>query len=432
MRRSAPVALALLLLAACGGDDGGGEAVPDATTTTAVVTPEAEDLTLIELGSVLVAELEQPIALAARAGTDDLYVAEKTGAVRRIEVTPVDADTDDDDTSNRALPTYEVASRPVIDLTGEVAGGGEQGLLGLAFSSDGRRLYVDYTRRSDGATVVEEISLGDATTADAADRRALLIVEQPAENHNGGQLVLGPDGYLYVGLGDGGGGGDPDDNGQDPDALLGSILRIDPDGGDSSAEPRPGSSDGAYAIPGGNPFQRDGQPTEVWLYGVRNPWRFTFDRATGDLWVADVGQGEWEEIDLLPATNGKDAGRGANLGWNEMEGNHAFDGGENPVGGVLPVFEYSHAEGGCSVTGGYRYRGAAIPALAGTYLFADYCLDGVRGLQVDEAGRAITGQHAWDLPSSQLQSFGEDADGELYLLLAGGEVRRIVAGGASG
>lgn len=144
--------------------------------------------------------------------------------------------------------------------------------------------------------------------------------------------------------------------------------------------------------------------------------------------MGDVGQGDWEEIDLLPASDGRDAGRGANLGWNEMEGNHPYEGGTNPPGGVLPIFEYSHGEGGCSVTGGYRYRGAAIPDLVGSYLFADYCLEGVRGLQLDATGRTVAAQHAWDLPSAQLQSFGEDADGELYVLLATGDVRRIIGG----
>ena len=173
---------------------------------------------------------------------------------------------------------------------------------------------------------------------DKSSRRELLFVEQPYSNHNGGQLVVGPDGFLYIGLGDGGDGGDPHGHGQDTSTLLGSILRIDPE---------EGSEDGpAYAIPPGNPFAdgEDGAP-ETWLYGVRNPWRFTFDTANGDLWVADVGQNEWEEINRLPAVNGFEAGRGANLGWNEMEGTHSFDGGENPAGGVLPIFEYDHDAG---------------------------------------------------------------------------------------
>ena len=413
------LAVALLATTACSGDDAPVEEPIDATTTTeaAAPDPDAVPLDSIELSTALVAELEQPIALAQRPGTEDLYVAEKTGAVRRIVVTSDDSD------DPAELPDHEVARQPVIDIGDEIADGGEQGLLGLAFSSDGRRMYLDYTR-TDGATVVEEVALGDADTASDDDRRQLLVVEQPAANHNGGQLLLGPDGYLYVGLGDGGGAGDPEDTGQDPGDLLGSILRIDPDGGDPEAEP----NEGAYAIPGGNPFERSGQPTEVWLYGARNPWRFTVDRATGDLWVADVGQGEWEEIDLLPATDGRDAGRGANLGWNAMEGSHPFEGDTNPPGGVLPIFEYSHDDGGCSVTGGYRYRGAAIPDLVGTYLFADFCLDGVTGLQLDEGGAVVTAQRTWDLPASQLQSFGEDADGELYLLLASGQVHRVVPG----
>lgn len=416
-RAAAPLLIAATLVAsvACGGDDADDDRL-DATTSTAPVIdpdPGAADLASIELSTTLVAELDQPISLAVRPGGGDLYVAEKTGAVRRILVAPADGPSDD---------RYSVQERPVVDLSGEVADGGEQGLLGIAFSSDGRQLYLDYTRAGDGATVVEAVELGDGAGADEPERRELLVVDQPAPNHNGGQLVLGPDGYLYVGLGDGGGGGDPDGHGQDIDTLLGSILRIDPQSGERAAD-----GDDAYIVPTGNPFHRDGRPSEVWLYGVRNPWRFTFDRTTGDLWVADVGQGSWEEINVLPATEGRDAGRGSNLGWNEMEGRHPYEGGENPDGAILPVLEYDHSGGGCSVTGGYRYRGAAIPALDGVYLFADYCLAGVQGIQLDASGRAVAAQRAWDLPSDRVQSFGEDDDGELYLLLAGGDVRKIVA-----
>jgi glucose/arabinose dehydrogenase len=345
----------------------------------------------------------------------DLYIAEKGGRVRLIEVTEDERSSggDDDDDDRR----YEVQDTPLLDLSDDVINQGEQGLLGMAFSTDGRKLYLDYTRQSDGATVVVEYELGDRDTIDDDTRRELLVVDQPFPNHNGGQLTMGPDGFLYVGLGDGGDRGDPFGHGQDTDTLLGSILRIDPEGASSEGP--------AYLIPPGNPFAdgRAGAP-ETWLYGVRNPWRFTFDRATGDLWVADVGQDRFEEINRLPATAGFDAGKGDNLGWDGMEGMHPYDGGESPDGAVLPIFEYSHDEG-CSITGGYVYRGDDVPGLPGTYLFADYCEPGIRGLQLD--GATVIDERTWDLPVDGIQSFGQDDSGELYLLLAGGPVLRLVA-----
>ncbi len=383
------------------GDDGGTTAPP---TTSGQPTVEGS-LDEIELATKQIAEVDRPTALAARASTPDLYVAEKGGTVRLIKVTTA---------SGTSTTRYQLQTTPVLDLSDEVMDNGEQGLLGLAFSSDGRKMFVDFTASPDGRAVVLEYALDDRTTVDLRSRRTLLEVEQPAANHNGGNLVLGPDGYLYIGLGDGGGAGDPDDNAQDPTTLLGSILRIDPEGG---------TDDDPYAIPAGNPFAGgdDGAP-EVWLFGVRNPWRFSFDSLTGDLWIGDVGQGDWEEIDRLSSTDGFDAGRGLNLGWDQLEGSHEFEG-ENPPGAVLPIHEYSHDDG-CSVTGGYVYRGKAIPALVGTYLFADYCSAGVRGLQLD--GAAVIDQRTWDLPLEGLQSFGQDRNGELFVLLESGPVLQLV------
>jgi glucose/arabinose dehydrogenase len=409
--------VALALLAACTDDE------PDAATTTTTSTPDdgstsstdvapAPNLDSISLGLEEVVEMDQPIALAARPGSPDLYIAEKGGRVWRIQVE------EEEFGDNEGELTYEVDSSPLVDISEDVINGGEQGLLGLAFSSDGRKLYLDYTRQPDGHTIVEEYTLGDGTEVDDDSRRQLLFVEQPYPNHNGGQLVVGPDGYLYVGLGDGGSGGDPHGHGQDTSTLLGSILRIDPEGG---AEDGP-----AYAIPPGNPFA-DGEAgaPEIWIYGVRNPWRFTFDSATGDLWIGDVGQNSVEEIDRLPATNGFDAGKGNNLGWNEMEGTRSFEGGENPPGAVLPIFEYGR-DAGCSVLGGYVYRGEEIPDLQGTYLYSDYCGTGVRGLQVADGNVIDTRQ--WDLDINQEYSFGQDDAGELYVLLEGGRVVKLVPG----
>ena len=409
MRRAALLTVALGL-AACSADGDGPAAtttVPaEATTTTRQPLAEGT-LDRVELAVEEVAELDEPIALAVRPGGTDLYVAEKAGRIRLIKVT-------EDPVTEKV--TRQLQTTPLLDLTDEVFDEAERGLLGLAFSSDGRKAYVNFTRRPDGATVVLEYQLGDRPTIDTDSRRELLVVEQPYPNHNGGHLAVGPDGYLYIGLGDGGAGGDPDENGQDPSTLLGSILRVDPE---------TATDDQSYGIPEGNPFVDDGDARpETWLYGVRNPWRFSFDRALGDLWVADVGQNEWEEINRLAATDGFDAGRGANLGWNEMEATHPFQGGENPEGAVLPVFEYGRDDG-CSVTGGYVYRGDAIPALDGVYLYADLCSPGIRGLQLDQ-GQVIDSR-TWDLPVQQVYSFGQDDDGELYLLSGGGQVLLLTA-----
>ncbi|MGV3759954.1 MAG: PQQ-dependent sugar dehydrogenase [Actinomycetota bacterium] len=412
--------LAAIVLAACTGergdqaDEDGDDGTEAATTTTTVATtttaPPIEptlDAAVISLEAI--AEVDRPIALAARPSSPDLYVAEKGGRVRHIEVT----------TSGQSeTPRYQLQRTPILDLSDEVVDQGEQGLLGLAFSTDGRRLYVDYTAQPDGRTLVVEHTLDERGDLERDSRRVLLEVEQPYANHNGGQLVVGRDGYLYIGLGDGGDAGDPHEQGQDPNALLGSILRIDP------LAP---TQERAYGIPAGNPFA-DGQggAPEVWLYGVRNPWRFTFDRTNGDLWVADVGQNEWEEVTWLPATDGFDAGRGANLGWNEVEGTHRFEG-DNPEGAVLPIHEYGHDDGACSITGGYVYRGTAVPALQGSYLFADFCLPGLRAFQAHQG--QVLAERAWpELGGAQIQSFGEDLDGELYVLSAEGPILKVVPG----
>lgn len=411
---------AALVLAACSGDSSRDRPAPTTTTTapaavTSTTAPLAKGtLDTIELDTVEVATLDEPIALAARSSSPDLYIAERGGTVRLVKVTMP--------SSGTGSPRYQLQTTPVLDLSDEVLAGGERGLLGLAFSSDGRKLYVDYTAEPDGRTVVAEYQLGDRTTVDPKSRRELLEVDQPERNHNGGNLVLGPDGYLYIGLGDGGGSGDPRGRAQDTSEPLGSILRIDPEGGDDDDNP-------PYGIPAGNPFANDDEAApEIWLYGVRNPWRFSFDALTGDLWVGDVGQSEWEEIDHLPAVGGFDAGRGANLGWDRMEGTHSFEG-DNPPGAVLPVFEYSHEEG-CSVTGGYVYRGDDIEPLQGTYLFADYCARGIRGLQLD--GTTIIDDRRWDLDVERVFSFGQDRDGELFVLLGSGEVRKLVLAGEEG
>ena len=292
---------------------------------------------------------------------------------------------------------------PFLDITDRVnSRGNEQGLLGLAFHpryAENGLFFVNYTDYQSHNVIARFRVAADSGTADAASETILLSIDDPFGNHNGGVLTFGPDGHLYAGLGDGGSANDPFGNGQNPDSLLGKILRLDVD----SAEP--------YVIPIDNPFGRGGGRGEIWAYGLRNPWRMSFDPATGDLYIADVGQGVWEEINHMPAN----APGGANFGWNYREGAHAFRE-DQPAGLTLidPVTEYSHSEGGCSVTGGYVYRGARYPWLDGVYLFADYCT----GLTWS-AARNTSG--AWEMTERmrvnfQTSSFGQDRAGELYLV----------------
>lgn len=339
---------------------------------------------------VQVARLEQPLAMAAPAD-GALYVAEKTGRVRVIR-------------NGRVDPS------PVLDLSGEVADGFEQGLLGLVFSADQRQLYVNYTDRAGDGHVVEMPF--ENGRADPDRRRELLFFDDPYPNHNGGHLTFGPDGLLYVGMGDGGSRGDPQGNAQRLDTLFGKMLRIDP---------RP-SGGLPYTIPPGNPFVgRAGARPEIWAYGLRNPWRYSFDRATGDLWIADVGQNQVEELSRVPATSRG----GENYGWDRLEGTSPFEG-EAPEGTTAPVYEYSHDDGSCSVTGGYAYRGARLPGLQGAFLFGDYCVGEL--YRLDPAGGQTSGQ--WQprplgLRVDQLSSFGQDQAGELYALSLDGAVYRL-------
>jgi glucose/arabinose dehydrogenase len=400
MRRTAAVLCIVAVAAGCGGDD---EGPISATTTTRPTTTTSGDASastalpvppLADVNVTLteVTEADAPMALVARTGTDTLYVAEREGRVRPL--------------------TGGSLGEPILDISDEVVTSVEQGLLDIEFSADGATLYLHYSVAPDGDTrVISYPVSGDAV--DAGGRRELLGVEQPFDNHNGGDIEIGPDGYLYVALGDGGGGGDPEENGQDTQALLGKILRIDP----------AATTGDDYGIPADNPFADGtaGAP-EVWIYGARNPWRIDFDEATGDLWVADVGQNAFEEIDLLPAADG--AGRGANLGWNEMEGAHPFEGGSNPDGAVLPVFEYDRSEGGCSVTGGVVYRGSAIPGLVGAYLFTDYCDGRLRAIRA-AGGQTVDERTFDDVSGNSLVSFGTDAAGEVYVLSLDGAIYRL-------
>jgi glucose/arabinose dehydrogenase len=336
---------------------------------------------------VPVAVFDQPVAMASAPGDPALYVVEKSGRVRALRDGVVDPE-------------------PVLDLSEQVSAGLEQGLLGLAFSPDGSRMYVDFTDTA-GDTHVSEFAFAGGVAAPAT-RRDLIFVDQPFANHNGGTLTIGPDGYLYIGLGDGGDAGDPFGNGQNLGTLLGKILRIDP-------TPSGGA---AYTIPPDNPFvDTPGARGEIWAYGLRNPWKYSFDRATGDLWIADVGQGNWEEINFRSAAS---VG-GENYGWDRLEGTHPFEG-ESPAEHVLPVYEYDHAPPRCSVTGGYVYRGSADQTLAGAYLFSDWCEGSLRALRLVD-GEAVVEDLGAVVPS--ITSFGEDASGELYALSLAGPMFRL-------
>lgn len=325
-----------------------------------------------------------------------LFIVEKGGVIRIVK-------------NGTLLPT------PFLDISSQVSTTGEQGLLGLAFDPDYAstgRLVVHYTDLAGDTRLTSFQVSTDPDVADAGSEAVILTADQPFDNHNGGQVLFGPDGFLYLGLGDGGSAGDPQGRGQSLSDLLGSILRIDV----RSTTP--------YAIPDDNPFVSvSGASPEVWSYGLRNPWRFSFDRATGDLYIADVGERRFEEVDVSPAASG--AGRGVNYGWNRMEGAHCFAGGCDATGLELPAFEYSHGEG-CSITGGYVYRGSAVPVLQGHYFFADLCQGWVRSFRY--AGGSAAELTDWPSlrPGGNIVSFGEDAAGELYVVDNSGTVSQIV------
>ncbi|MEP6589918.1 MAG: PQQ-dependent sugar dehydrogenase [Gemmatimonadota bacterium] len=344
--------------------------------------------------------LGMPLYLTAPAGDSRLFIAEKGGRVRIVK-------------GGLLLP------QPFLDLSNKLSVGGEQGLLGIAFhpryASNGI-LLVDYTDLGGNTRIVSYRVSADPDRADPASERTLLAVDQPFGNHNGGQVAFGPDGMLYIGMGDGGSGGDPRSTGQDARDLLGALLRIEV------------LDDGSHRVPIDNPSvgQSDARP-EVWSIGLRNPWRFAFDRANGDLYIADVGQGEREEINVVTAATG--TGRGANFGWAIYEGSRCFGSASKCTGQgfVMPTIEYTHAEG-CSVTGGFVYRGSAIPSLRGSYFYSDYCSSWIRSFRLTDGTAADRTQWTGLTPTGQVLSFGEDAAGELYVMSSDGHVWRIAAG----
>ena len=366
---------------------------------TPTFAPAAGDPAAVRLElQPVVGGLDTPVAVAnAGDGSGRLFVVEKKGFIRVVQ-------------------NHVLADTPFLDITDRVGSlSSEQGLLGLAFHPDyaGNGLFfVNYTDLEGDTVVARFATSGDPNRAQAGSEAVILTLEQPAANHNGGHLAFGRDGYLYVGTGDGGGAGDQYANGQNGQTLLGAMLRLDVDGG------------APYTVPGTNPFV--GRPDvrdEIWALGLRNPWRYSFDRLTGDLFIADVGQNQYEEVNFQPA----DSAGGQNYGWPIMEGRHCYPA-DRPcerAGLMLPAREYDHSRG-CSVTGGYVYRGQEFPILTGIYLFGDYCSGRIWGL-------APAGNGDWQVAElaqmdGQLSSFGEDERGELYLLDMGrGEILKIAA-----
>lgn len=362
---------------------------PPEPTATAVVEQPVDGVQLQFVASGFF----KPLGLT-HAGDERLFVVEQHGLISIIQ-------------DGQRLST------PFLDIIDQVnSNANEQGLLGLAFHPNYAQngyFYVNYNG-ADGETIISRFEVSDdPNTADAGSETVLLTIAQPYRNHNGGQIAFGPDGYLYIGMGDGGSQDDPQNNGQNPDALLGKILRIDVDGG----EP--------YAIPADNPYVDDDRyRNEIWAMGLRNPWRFSFDRVTGDLYIADVGQNAWEEIDFQPAGVG-----GLNYGWRQFEASNCYLDGCVLQSHTLPVFEYNHSGGHCSVTGGYVYRGQAYPELSGNYFLADYCSGTMWRLFRNADGSWNNDQIGQT--GFLVSSFGEDVNGELYVLSqAAGEVYQIV------
>jgi glucose/arabinose dehydrogenase len=366
---------------------------------TCTSTPTAIELPPEGSGSLhliaVAGSYNNPLYVTAPPGdTARLFVVEQAGTIRVVQ-------------------HGQLLATPFMDITGRVGSGGERGLLSMAFHpsyATNGFFYVNYTDLN-GDTHVERfsVSAADSNVADTASHKLIIFIKQPYPNHNGGLVMFGPDGMLYIGMGDGGSGGDPQNRAQNPDSLLGKLLRIDVNGGDP------------YAIPNGNPYKNGGGAPEIWALGLRNPWRFAFDPPRGLLYIADVGEVTWEEVDVEPASQA-----GLNYGWRIMEGAHCF----NPdpcssAGLMLPRVEYSHADG-CAVMGGFVYRGALSPMLVGEYFFSDLCSGWLRSFTF--ANNAVATRTLWtpDIGLNSPHSFGQDARGEIYVVDGGaGTVYRI-------
>jgi len=385
-------------LGACGGDSGPSpspSSSPDAGTCSAGAPVSGTPA--LTLQPVVSGGLASPLDLQVPAGDRTrLFIVERGGRIRIVT-------------------GGQVSGTPFLDISSRISSGGERGLLGLAFHpqyAENGRFYVNYTDTSGNTHIAEFRASSSPDVADPASERTLLVVDQPFANHNGGGLAFGRDGMLYAGLGDGGSGGDPLGNGQRLGTHLGKMLRFDVERADH--------------IPADNPFlSTPGAEPEIWARGLRNPWRFSFDSATGDLYIGDVGQGDFEEVDIgFPARHG-----GENYGWNVMEGTHCYQSSScNRNGLTLPVLDYGHGDG-CSVTGGVVYHGCRMPGYAGTYFYGDFCSHFVKSFRFQ--GGQVTDGRDWSnsLGSglSSISSFGTDGDGEIYVVdINAGAVHKIV------
>jgi glucose/arabinose dehydrogenase len=371
---------------------GASGAGPAAAVAKPAAAPPAPNLALAHVKAVTIASgLTEPLAFAWRTGDlSRVYVAEQTGKVVIVA-------------NGKIVST-------ALTLTG-LSSGNEEGLLGLVFSNDGTKLYVDYTDTTGDIHIVEYTMSGNVANP-ATRRQLLLIPHHTFPNHNGGNLVIGPDNMLYIGVGDGGGAGDTLHNAQNLGALLGKILRIDPHPHGSSP----------YTIPAGNPFVgRAGARPEIWMYGLRNPWRFSFDRTTHDLWIGDVGQNLYEEVDYAPAGQS-----GINWGWNLREGLHPYNGGAKPPGARDPILERPHTAGDCAIIGGYVYRGSLVANFNGAYVFGDECTGEVRAV-VQKAGKVVQAKDLLvNIP--QLTSFGQGPAGTIYAASRAGKLYALAQG----
>jgi glucose/arabinose dehydrogenase len=375
---------------------------PADTTDTPPVTDPVAALPDPQIALQPVAAVGSPVDLAVRPGDDRLFVARQDGTVVIVDSAVVD-------------PSADVTAT-ALDVTDLTEGQGEQGLLGLAFHPSQPLAYVNYTDNA-GDTVIAEFAVGDDGVFDPASRRQVMLIEQPYANHNGGGIAFGPDGFLYIGMGDGGAADDPERVSLNVTSLLGKMLRIDP----VAAEDAP------YTVPPDNPFVGTaGARPEIWSVGVRNPWRFSFDSVTGDLWIADVGQNVLEEVSVGWAVDGRDGGKGVSFGWSAFEGSNRFNDDQPADGATPPIHDYEHGSAGCSISGGQVYRGTAIAELAGWYVYADYCSGSITALEI--VGQATA--RVVDLGTiDSASAVRVGPDGELYVLsLSAGVVRIVQAG----
>lgn len=393
LRRFVPVLAAFAMLAS-----------PAAVITAQSELPAQPPASAVDLVPV-VTGLVRPLYITdAGDGTGRLFVVEQGGKIWVVE-----------DGQKLETPFLDVAALVSPEAT-TPASYTERGLLGLAFHPDYAEngvFFINYTDVSGNTAIVRyEVFADQPNVANPDSATVILTVQQPYANHNGGHLIFGPDGYLYIGMGDGGSQGDPQGNAQNLGSYLGKILRIDID-----------DESGLYGIPTDNPFVgRDDALPEIWAYGLRNPWRFNFDRETGDLWIGDVGGSAWEEVDYQPA----DWPGGANYGWNRMEGMHETGAGSVPADAVLPVAEYGH-DMGISISGGTVYRGEAIPALQGVYLYSDFG-SGLIWTVVPTGSGSFSSQIMLTGTGLTVSSFGEDEDGELYIIDYKGTIYQFVPG----